>query len=107
MRLHHVSRCQAVAGLPIATDVKQVVYPERYMDERGAKMCNGTVATSRPQPESSGMKADTTPNAQAAAIEAELRVDTPTMERLRRAQRERARGLFLKGPVPLDRIAAR
>jgi len=51
------------------------------------------------------MKADTTPNAQAAAIEAELRVDTPTMERLRRAQRERARGLFLKGPVPLDRIA--
>jgi DNA polymerase I len=29
---------QAVAGLPIATDVKQVLHPDRYMDERGAKM---------------------------------------------------------------------
>jgi hypothetical protein len=42
---------------------------------------------------------------QAAGVEAEVRVDTPTMERLRRAKRERLRGLFLKGPVPLERIA--
>jgi hypothetical protein len=42
---------------------------------------------------------------QPTAVEGEVRVDTPTMERLRRAKRERPRGLFLKGPVPLDRIA--
>jgi len=42
---------------------------------------------------------------QATGVEAEVRVDTPTMERLRRAQRERSPGLFLKGPIPLERIA--
>jgi hypothetical protein len=51
------------------------------------------------------MRTNTAPNVQATTVEAELRVDTPTMERLRRAQRERAQGLFLKGPVPLGRIA--
>lgn len=55
------------------------------------------------------MSADTTPNVfhthQTTGIEAEVRVDTPTMERLRRAKRERPRGLFLKGPVPLEHIA--
>jgi DNA polymerase I len=38
MRLIMSAAGQAVAGLPIATDVKQVLYPDRYMDERGAKM---------------------------------------------------------------------
>lgn len=42
---------------------------------------------------------------QATGVEAEVRVDTPTTERLRRAQRERSPGLFLKGPIPLERIA--
>jgi hypothetical protein len=42
---------------------------------------------------------------QSAEVEAQVRVDTPTMERLRRAKREHLRGLFLKGPIPLDRIA--
>jgi hypothetical protein len=42
---------------------------------------------------------------QANGVEAEVRVDTPTMERLRCAKRGRPQGLFLKGPVPLDRIA--
>jgi hypothetical protein len=51
------------------------------------------------------MRANTASNVQATANGAELRVDTPTMERLRRAKRERAKGLFLMGPVPLNRIA--
>jgi hypothetical protein len=51
------------------------------------------------------MRTNIAPNVQATAVKAELRVDTPTMERLRRASRERAQGLFLKGPIPLDRIA--
>jgi len=51
------------------------------------------------------MRTNTIANVEGTAVEAELRVDTPTMERLRRAQRERMRDLFLKGPVPLDRIA--
>jgi DNA polymerase-1 len=38
MRLIMSAAGQAVAGLPIATDVKQVLYPDRYMDERGLKM---------------------------------------------------------------------
>ena len=38
MRLIMSAAGQAVAGLPIATDVKQVLYPDRYMDERGVKM---------------------------------------------------------------------
>jgi hypothetical protein len=42
---------------------------------------------------------------QATGAEAEVRVDTPTTERLRRAERERPLGLFLKGPIPLERIA--
>ena len=42
---------------------------------------------------------------QATGVETEVRVDTPTTERLRRAQRERSPGLFLKGPIPLERIA--
>lgn len=42
---------------------------------------------------------------QATGVEAEVRVNTPTTERLRRAQRERSPGLFLKGPIPLERIA--
>jgi len=42
MRLIMSAAGQAVAGLPIATDVKQVRYPDRYMDERGVKMW-GTV----------------------------------------------------------------
>ena len=55
------------------------------------------------------MSADTAPNVfhsqQAAGVDAEMRVDTPTMDRLRRAKRERRWGSFLKGPVPLERIA--
>jgi hypothetical protein len=51
------------------------------------------------------MKTNIGPGVQAAAVEVELRVDTPTMERLRRAKREREQRLFLKGPVPIDRIA--
>jgi hypothetical protein len=35
----------------------------------------------------------------------EVRVDTPTMEWLRRTKREQFQGLFLKGPVRLTRIA--
>lgn len=42
---------------------------------------------------------------QVTGAEAEVRVDTPTTERLRRAQRERSPGLFLKGPILLERIA--
>lgn len=42
---------------------------------------------------------------QTTKVAAEVRVDTPTMERLRRAKRERSRGSFLKGPVPLEHIA--
>lgn len=42
---------------------------------------------------------------QSTGIEAEVRVDTPTMERLRRTKREHLQGPFLKGPVPLERIA--
>ena len=42
MRLIMSAAGQAVAGLPIATEVKQVLYPDRYMDERGVKMW-GTV----------------------------------------------------------------
>jgi DNA polymerase I len=38
MRLIMSAAGQAVAGLSIATDVKQVLYPDRYMDERGVKM---------------------------------------------------------------------
>jgi DNA polymerase I len=38
MRLIMSAAGQAVAGLPIATDVKHVLYPDRYMDERGLKM---------------------------------------------------------------------
>ena len=38
MRLIMSAAGQAVAGLPIAIDVKQVLYPDRYMDERGVKM---------------------------------------------------------------------
>jgi hypothetical protein len=38
MRLIMSAAGQAVAGLPIATDVKQVLHPDRYMDERGVKM---------------------------------------------------------------------
>ena len=38
MRLIMSAAGQAVAGIPIATDVKQVLYPDRYMDERGVKM---------------------------------------------------------------------
>lgn len=38
MRLIMSAAGQAVASLPIATDVKRVLYPARYMDERGAKM---------------------------------------------------------------------
>jgi hypothetical protein len=70
---------------------------------------NGAGATRYAQKEGSGVSANTVPNVfhthQAAGVEAEVRVDTPTMDRLRRAKRERPRGLFLKGPVPLDRIA--
>lgn len=55
------------------------------------------------------MNANTTPNGvhthQSTGLEAEVRVDTPTMERLRRAKREHLQGLFLKGPVPLESIA--
>ena len=55
------------------------------------------------------MSANTAPNVfhahQATEVEAEVRVDTPTMERLRGAKRERPRGLFLKGPILLERIA--
>jgi hypothetical protein len=55
------------------------------------------------------MSANPAPNVfhthEATGIEAEVRVDTPTMERIRSAKRERSRGLFLKGPVPLERIA--
>lgn len=55
------------------------------------------------------MSANTAPKVfhalQATGVEAEVRVDTPTMERLRRVKRERPRGLFLKGPIPLERIA--
>lgn len=51
------------------------------------------------------MRTNAAPNVKTTAVKAELRVDTPTMERLRRANRERTQGLFLKGPVPLDRIA--
>jgi DNA polymerase-1 len=38
MRLIMSAAGQAVCGLAIATDVKQVLYPDRYMDERGVKM---------------------------------------------------------------------
>ena len=38
MRLIMSAAGQAVAGLPIATDVKPVLYPDRYMDPRGLKM---------------------------------------------------------------------
>ena len=38
MRLIMSAAGQAVAGLPIAADVKQVLYPNRYMDDRGLKM---------------------------------------------------------------------
>jgi hypothetical protein len=51
------------------------------------------------------MRANAAPNVQTTSVEAELRIDTPTMERLRAAQQERVQGLFLKGPIPLDRIA--
>lgn len=55
------------------------------------------------------MSANTTSNGffthHSTGVEAEVRVDTPTMERLRRAKRERPQGLFLKGPVPVERIA--
>jgi hypothetical protein len=45
------------------------------------------------------------PSHQSTGVEADVRVDTPTMEQLRRAKRERLQGLFLKGPIPLERIA--
>ena len=55
------------------------------------------------------MSAKTTPNDfnthHSAGVEAEVRVDTPTMERLRRAKREQLQGLFFKGPILLERIA--
>ena len=55
------------------------------------------------------MSSNTSPNGfqthQATEVERELRVDTPTMERLRRAKRQSPQGLFLKGPIPLERIA--
>ena len=38
MRLIMSAAGQAVAGIPIATDVKQVLYPDQYMDERGLQM---------------------------------------------------------------------
>jgi hypothetical protein len=70
---------------------------------------NGADSTRCAQKGGSGVSANTVPNVfhtdQTAGVEAEVRVDTPTMERLRRATRERPRGLFLKGPVPLERIA--
>ena len=48
------------------------------------------------------MSASTAPNGfhahQATGIEGEVRVDTPTMERLRRSKRERPARFVLEGP---------
>lgn len=76
---------------------------------RAENVGNGTSATRSAQTEGSGMSVNTALNCvhahQSTGIEAEVRVDTPTMERLRRTKREHLQGPFLKGPVPLERIA--
>ena len=55
------------------------------------------------------MSANTTSNGfytrHSTGVEAEVGVDTPTMERLRRAKRVQMQGLFFKGPILLERIA--